>query len=91
MTIATWCVPMEGVCLRKASMSLMGMGRIAYPAVSAVRGACPNDAEVELADVAAEDPLADPDRGRAACMDCVLMNSRWYCSILLPFVLQPKR
>ena len=76
MTMATWCVPMEGVCLRKASMSLMGMGLIAYPAVSAGSGAC-SGAAVPLAEVAVEEPLVDPDRGLAACIASVSGSRRY--------------
>ena len=54
-------------------MSLMGMGLIAYPDVSAGSGVC-SGADVPLAEVAAEEPLVDPDRGLAACMDSVLIT-----------------
>lgn len=49
-------------------MSFIGIGRIAYPDVTAVSGGCSDDVEVPLADVAAE-PLVDAGLGRAACMN----------------------
>jgi hypothetical protein len=73
MTMATWCVPIEGVCFRNASMSFMRIGRIAYPDVSTVTGTC-SDGAATFAEFAAVLPLVLPDLGRAACIHELLQR-----------------
>lgn len=58
---------MEGVCLRKASISVIGIGLIAYPDVSGVSAGGSVEFTCPLAELEAELLPGPPDAGRTPC------------------------